>query len=140
MKDKVSNIREVARAAGVSRSTVSLVLNNSPVPAQETRVRVLNAANELNYRPDAIFRAALQRRRAGHIHEHVATRTIGFLTSDDLLIFEKAQHDDGYYSRVLAGIQRATEKHHYHLMWKCSGPSSLAMPEMITDHRVDGLL
>ena len=37
-------IIDVARAAGVSRSTVSLVLNNSPLVKQETREHVLRAA------------------------------------------------------------------------------------------------
>lgn len=139
-KQKIVNIRDVARVAGVSRTTVSLVLNNSLVPAHETRVRVMNAAKELNYQPDPMFSQALRRRRAGHMNARVANRTIGFLTSNDLMIFEKAQNDDGYYSRVHAGLQRAIEEHHYHLMWKCADPASLTVPEMVTDNRVDGLL
>ena len=45
---------DVAQAAGVSRSTVSLVFNNvggSRVSAS-TRARILKAANDLGYRPD----------------------------------------------------------------------------------------
>ncbi len=44
---------DVARASGLSRATVSYVLNNDPrqsIPP-ETRERVLKAANELGYRP-----------------------------------------------------------------------------------------
>ncbi|GGX30962.1 LacI family DNA-binding transcriptional regulator [Streptomyces lomondensis] len=44
---------DVARAAGVSQTTVSLVLNNKPgqrIPT-DTRRRVLEAARQLNYRP-----------------------------------------------------------------------------------------
>jgi DNA-binding LacI/PurR family transcriptional regulator len=44
---------DVARASGVSRATVSYVLNNDPrqsIPP-ETRQRILKAANELGYRP-----------------------------------------------------------------------------------------
>ena len=37
-------IIDVARAAGVSRSTVSLVLNNSPLVKQETREHVLDTS------------------------------------------------------------------------------------------------
>jgi DNA-binding LacI/PurR family transcriptional regulator len=46
---------DVARASGVSRATVSYVLNNDPrqsIPP-ETRERVLNAARKLGYRPFA---------------------------------------------------------------------------------------
>ncbi|MFC7329108.1 LacI family DNA-binding transcriptional regulator [Marinactinospora rubrisoli] len=50
---------DVARAAGVSRTTVSFVLNNKPgqsIP-EETRRRVLEAARSLDYRPHASARS-----------------------------------------------------------------------------------
>lgn len=50
---------DVARAAGVSRTTVSFVLNGKPgwsIP-DETRNRVLDAARQLEYRPRASARA-----------------------------------------------------------------------------------
>ncbi|PAK28031.1 hypothetical protein CJD44_00880 [Streptomyces sp. alain-838] len=50
---------DVAREAGVSRTTVSYVLNNRPgqtIP-EETRQRVLQAAERLHYRPHASARA-----------------------------------------------------------------------------------
>ncbi|GGV19201.1 LacI family transcriptional regulator [Actinomadura cremea] len=50
---------DVARAAGVSQTTVSFVLNNRPgqsIP-EETRRRVLDAARRLDYRPHASARA-----------------------------------------------------------------------------------
>jgi LacI family transcriptional regulator len=45
----VSRIYDVAERAGVSKSTVSRVLNNSPAVDIETRQRVLAAAQSLNY-------------------------------------------------------------------------------------------
>jgi DNA-binding LacI/PurR family transcriptional regulator len=57
---------DVARASGVSRATVSYVLNNDPrqtIPP-ETRERVMQAARELGYRPFAparILRAGYSR-------------------------------------------------------------------------------
>src|SRR4051812_3049509 len=50
---------DVARAAGVSKTTVSFVLNNRPgqsIP-EETRRRVLEAARSLDYQPHALARA-----------------------------------------------------------------------------------
>jgi DNA-binding LacI/PurR family transcriptional regulator len=50
---------DVARASGLSRATVSYVLNNDPrqtIPP-ETRERVLKAAEKLGYRPSAAARA-----------------------------------------------------------------------------------
>ncbi|MFS0704006.1 LacI family DNA-binding transcriptional regulator [Cellulomonas sp. 179-A 9B4 NHS] len=51
--------RDVARRAGVSQSTVSYVLNDTPGQAisAETRARVLDAAAELAYTPSAAARA-----------------------------------------------------------------------------------
>ena len=48
----MATIRDVAERAGVSRSTVSLVLNNSPLPRDETRKRVLQVMEEMNYVPN----------------------------------------------------------------------------------------
>src|SRR5580704_17584098 len=50
---------DVARAAGVSQTTVSFVLNDKPghsIP-EATRLRVLEVARELDYRPHASARA-----------------------------------------------------------------------------------
>ncbi|MFG2961224.1 LacI family DNA-binding transcriptional regulator [Streptomyces sp. NPDC048291] len=56
---KRSTSADVAQAAGVSRTTVSYVLNNRPGQAipEETRRRVLDAAERLQYRPHASARA-----------------------------------------------------------------------------------
>jgi LacI family transcriptional regulator len=58
-------IREVALQAGVSRTTVSYVLNGRDstmrIP-EETRRRILDAVRDLNYRPNALARALSQRR------------------------------------------------------------------------------
>jgi DNA-binding LacI/PurR family transcriptional regulator len=51
----ITTMRDIARVAGVSQSTVSRVLNDAPtrVPiAAETRERVLAAARQLGYRPN----------------------------------------------------------------------------------------
>lgn len=50
---------DVARHAGVSRTTVSFVLNDKPGAAipEETRRRILAAIDELGYRPNAGARA-----------------------------------------------------------------------------------
>jgi LacI family transcriptional regulator len=57
------NIKDVARRAGVSISTVSRVMNGTAVVAPETRRRVEAAIRELNYRPSAIARQLAMRSR-----------------------------------------------------------------------------
>ncbi len=54
----MATAKDVARRAGTSTAVVSYVFNNGPRPVrQETRDRVLQAARELNYSPNASARA-----------------------------------------------------------------------------------
>jgi DNA-binding LacI/PurR family transcriptional regulator len=65
---------DVARRAGVSRAVVSYVLNNGPRKVSpETRQRVLDAINELEYRPNE----SAQRLRQG---SDAIQNTIGIVT------------------------------------------------------------
>ena len=50
-------LQDVARRAGVSTATVSKVLSNTPYFTEQTRLKVMQAVNELNYRPNLAARA-----------------------------------------------------------------------------------
>ena len=56
-KERIT-IKSVAKRAGVSPTTVSLVMNNATTPniPPETRQRVMEAVRELGYRPSASAR------------------------------------------------------------------------------------
>ena len=58
-RPKVARRKDVAELAKVSPSTVSLVLNNTPGPRipDATRERIIAAANQLGYQPNAVARA-----------------------------------------------------------------------------------
>src|SRR6185312_6676761 len=49
-------IREVAKAAGASVSTISAALNNSDYVSQKTRTRIQDAIKQLKYRPNDLAR------------------------------------------------------------------------------------
>jgi len=53
---------DVARRAGVSQSTVSRALSGDPNVSEETRARVVSAAEELDYSPDLVARSLITRR------------------------------------------------------------------------------
>lgn len=55
-------MKDIAEHLGVSRQLVSLVLRDVPGPSKESRDRVLDAAKELGYRPNASARLLRQGR------------------------------------------------------------------------------
>jgi LacI family transcriptional regulator len=56
-EDREATILDVAREAGVSKTTASRVLNGSPNVAPATKVRVLDAVSRLDYRVNAAARS-----------------------------------------------------------------------------------
>ncbi len=54
-------IKDIARIAQVSPSTVSLVLNGKPGVGKQTRYRVLRVARELNYTPNLVARSLVRK-------------------------------------------------------------------------------
>lgn len=92
---------DVARASGVSRATVSYVLNNDPrqsIPA-ETRERVLAAVRELGYQPSPAARTL----RAG------SSQVV-------LAVLPFAQVDPGL-AISLQALATALAQHRYSLIW-----------------------
>jgi DNA-binding LacI/PurR family transcriptional regulator len=92
---RAPGVREVAAAAGVSRQTVSRVLNDHPSIRPETRERVLAAMTELDFRPN----------RAARMLTTARSRTIGVLAASTSSFFgpassidavERAGRDAGY--------------------------------------------
>ena len=97
MKSRRATINDVAQQAGVSKATVSAVLNDSASVKGSTRDRVLAAIELLNYRP------ALPVGRAG-------TRK---LKSIGLLIKEI---DNPYYAEIVLGARGHAQEHGYTLL------------------------
>lgn len=91
----MATIRDISHKCGVSITTVSKVLNNVPGISQETTRRVLQAAEELNYRPNLSARQL----KTG------ASRTIGIIT-EDLTVFNAPS--------IIDGIGVTCEANHYH--------------------------
>src|ERR1700716_3174528 len=80
-KRKKPSMYDVAKVAGVSQTTVSLVVNDAPnanIP-QVTRDRIWAAVHELGWRPNALARGLSQRRSQtiGLIADEIATSPHG---------------------------------------------------------------
>jgi len=113
-------IRTVAARAGVSKSLVSLVLQNSPRVSEERRAAVRAAMDELGYRPDPAARSLAERR----------TRTIGVVL-DDLT--------NPWYVDLLAGLRPVLHEHGLRplLADGATEPDAVAA---LSDLRVDGIV
>jgi LacI family transcriptional regulator len=117
-------ILDVARAAGVSKSTVSNVVRDAEGVAPATRERVLSAIAAVGYRPNALARNLVRRR----------TTTVGIVVGDLANPFysELAKLAEQRLSTVgLATMICNTDGH---------PESELAKIEMLLEHRVAGIL
>lgn len=127
---KRSTAKEVAELAGVSRTTVSFVLNQvSGVKiSEETRQKVLAAAKELNYYPDSTARRMV----SGETH------VIGFVLRQN----PDQAYSDHFLPQVLSGVSRSTSSHNYRILFEPILPEhhSGAYTQLIHERHVDGII
>ena len=101
-KPRRPTIDDVAARAGVSSAAVSFAVNNRPGVGEETRRRILEAAEELGWRPSASARALTEAR----------ARAVGLLLARSLDQLEV----DPFFVRFLAGIERTLAHNDYDLV------------------------
>ncbi len=115
---------DVARLAGVSRATVSAVVNGNKYVSDDLRERVERAIAQLGYRPDGIARSLKSSR----------TATIG------LVIPSIESH---FWAPVVRGAEAVLAESGYRLVLANTdeeGDRAQAALEALLDHRVDGIL
>jgi DNA-binding LacI/PurR family transcriptional regulator len=121
--------KDVAELAGVSRTTVSFVLNdvrNFQIP-EETRQRVWEAARQLDYYPDASARS-LASQRSGNIG--VLLRRSADRAFGDVFLME-----------VLIGIHQVTQAQRYHILLEAiEDDAPDAYISLVRSRQVDGLI
>ncbi|PRX08794.1 UNVERIFIED_ORG: LacI family transcriptional regulator [Martelella mediterranea] len=129
MKEKSVTSLDVAKLAGVSRPTVSLVLNNSKAVSlsEETKQKVRNAARVLGYKPNS---AALMLRRG-------ATNTVGLVITEGRSLQVDAFIPLLHYA--IAGVMREAG---YSLLLETFERKENQNPyaDLVVSHRIDGLL
>ena len=97
-----STLEEVARLAGVSRSTVSRVINDHPNVRPETRERVWQAIRKSGYQPHAVARSLVTNR----------TQIIGMIIPEAVTTL----FTDPFFALLLRGATEACNAHHYQLL------------------------
>ncbi len=122
--------QDVASKAGVSRTTVSFVLNDVPGVkiTEETRQRVLDAARELNYYPTAAARSLA----SGKTHR------IGLILGEG----QQRLGADAFLPAFLQGVTASVHRRGYLLMLQLAEdvPSHEAYARLIREQHVDGLI
>ncbi len=126
MKKKVNSC-DVAQAAGVSRTTVSYILNDVKGVriSEDTRQRVLNAAKKLGYHPD-INAQALKTNRS---------MSIGVVSRRNV--------SQSRFARVLEGIKDVLLKEQYSILLCSDELDKLGYPEyykLYRQKKIDGII
>ena len=122
-----TTIDDVAERAGVSSAAVSFAMNGRPGLAEETRARILAAAEELGWHPSAHARGLAQAR----------ARAIGLLLARPLEQLEI----DPFFVRFLAGVERTLARTDHALVLRVSDEADLgAYERLAATGRVDGFL
>ncbi len=122
--EKRPSINDVAQKAGVSKSTVSHVINNTRFVEEATREKVLSAIEELGYRPNMLARSLTTNR----------TQMIGVVVSDT---------SNSFFGEVIQGIETVFGSQNYGLV-VCNTGEVLEREEhyinLLLSQQVDGII
>ena len=128
-------IRDVAKYAGVSISTVSLVLNNSPAVKHETRYKVYNAVKALQYVPNQSARSLVTKQ----------SKVIGVIKGIETMQESVYSFDgvvDTYVTEMLRSIESQIELNGYSMMidWCFHLDAADSSTPVVDSNKVDGIL
>jgi len=118
------SIKDIARAAGVSHSTVSRALADSPLVKKETKQRICRLAQEMGYSPSAIARGLVTKR----------TQTIGLVVTTIA---------DPFVAEIVRGVEETALDCGYNILLCNSNAQpqrELAAVSTLREKRVDGII
>ncbi len=119
-----TTIKDVAKRAEVSHSTVSRALRGNPLISDETSARVRQVAREMGYHPSAAARSL-------KTHQ---TKALGVVVRNI---------DDPFFSEILQGIEDVAQHEGYSIFISSSQDDSerdRSVVEAMREHRVDGVI
>jgi len=121
---KPASIKDIARMAGVSHSTVSRALHNSPLVTRATVEEIQKIARDVGYRASAVARGLVTRK----------TRTIGVVVTTVT---------DPWVGEVLSAIELAAADHDYAVFLADSNADPArekSVVQSFAERRVDGIV
>lgn len=124
MRFETITIKDIARALGFSTSTVSRALRGSYEISTETKKRVLEYAEKMNYRPNPIALSLKERK----------SKSIGVIV---------CEVDNDFFSQVINGIESIAYNRGYHVIITQSHESydrEVVNVNHLASRSVDGLL
>lgn len=122
-------IKDVAKYANVSPSTVSRVIGDNPKISDSTKEKVYKVMKKLNYHPNAIARSLANK----------ATKTLGLIlpnTDKDLFV-------NPFFIQIMRGISKYAQKKGYYIMYTYSDDVDEEISfinNLINSGRVDGVI
>ncbi len=125
----MSNMREIAKHAGVSLTTVSRVFNNHPLVNDKTRKLVLGACQELDYAIDPKLQDAILSSKSGF------TKKIAIVLIDNDL------ESCSYISWINHIIKECNKRHYQSIINSidASVQNVYELPPILRDERCDGM-
>ncbi|MCL7453574.1 MAG: LacI family transcriptional regulator [Anaerolineae bacterium] len=118
------SIKDIAKAAGVSHSTVSRALGESPLVSPDTKDRIQRLAREMGYSPDAQARSLVMGR----------TQTIGIVVTTIT---------DPFIAEIVQAVESTAHDHGYSVILASSNSRrrrEIAAVEMLRSKRVDAVI
>lgn len=126
MKNKLT-ISDIAKAAGVSKTTVSFVMNNKEGISEQTRQKVLDVIKKTNYRPTMNSKRLFFQK----------SFTIG-------VMFDKTsdRFDNLFYLDIMSALLKRCTSYNYSLVYSeySYADDIVTLPDNIRNSDVDGLV
>jgi DNA-binding LacI/PurR family transcriptional regulator len=122
-------INDIARAAGVSKGSVSFALNGQPGVSAETRERILAIARDLGWRPSTAARAL----------SNSESRAVGFALARSPALLGS----EPYFMQIIAGVESVLAPRSIALVFQMVDDVDaevLAYEQWWAERRVDGVL
>ncbi|MGM0838679.1 MAG: LacI family DNA-binding transcriptional regulator [Bacillota bacterium] len=125
----MTTIKDIAKVAGVSVTTVSRALNGYSDVSNKTRKRIMDVAKELNYSPNTVARSLVMKK----------SKTIGLLVSN----LNREGVKDNFTFEILCGINQASADSEYDLVLfstTSTKQTEKTYTQLCRERRVDGVI